>query len=135
MRIVIVIVLSLVVPFLPASAQHPTDLATDTAKQWLMLIDEEAYAASWNRASQAFKDRITQEKWVEAASVTRSPLGSVSTREVIAVSTTNSLPGLPDGDYTIIQFQMSFANKASAIETITLISDGMNLSVGGYFIQ
>ena len=46
------------------------------------------------------------------------------------------LPGAPDGQYVVIQFKTAFANKQSAIETVTpmLEEDGRWL-VAGYFIK
>ncbi len=47
-----------------------------------------------------------------------------------------SLPGVPDGDYVVIQYEASFENKRSAVETITpvLDEDGA-MRVAGYYIR
>ena len=47
-----------------------------------------------------------------------------------------SLPGAPDGEYVVIQYDTSFENKQSAVETITptLDKDGQ-WRVSGYFIR
>jgi hypothetical protein len=44
--------------------------------------------------------------------------------------------GPPDGEYVVIQFETSFENKKSAIETVTpmLDQDG-KWRVSGYFIK
>jgi len=53
-----------------------------------------------------------------------------------AAQPATSLPGAPDGDYVVIQFQTSFANKASAVETITPMRDRDGAyRVSGYFIR
>jgi hypothetical protein len=46
------------------------------------------------------------------------------------------LPGAPDGQYVVMQFETSFANKKSAIETVTFMleKDGQWKSAG-YFIK
>ncbi|MBM4320898.1 MAG: DUF4019 domain-containing protein, partial [Deltaproteobacteria bacterium] len=46
-----------------------------------------------------------------------------------------SLPGAPDGEYVVIQFESSFENKRSAIETITPMLDSGKWRVSGYFIK
>ena len=45
-------------------------------------------------------------------------------------------PGAPDGEYVVIQYEASFENKASAVETITpmLDKDGQ-WRVSGYFMK
>jgi hypothetical protein len=47
-----------------------------------------------------------------------------------------SLHGAPDGEYLVIQFETSFSNKKSAIETVTsmLEKDG-NWRVSGHYIK
>jgi hypothetical protein len=41
----------------------------------------------------------------------RKPLGKVISREVKSKSHHTSLPGAPDGEYVVIQFDTSFENK------------------------
>jgi hypothetical protein len=39
---------------------------------------------------------------------------------------TASLPGVPDGQYAVLQFNFKFAHKANAVETVTMMrQDGM----------
>ena len=66
----------------------------------------------------------------------RSQFGKVLSRKVKSAKYTTSLPGAPDGEYVVIQFDSSFANKKSAIETLTpaLDKDGKS-RVSGYFIK
>ena len=47
-----------------------------------------------------------------------------------------SLPGAPDGEYVVLQFDTSFANKKEAVETVTpmLDKDG-KWKVSGYYIK
>jgi hypothetical protein len=47
-----------------------------------------------------------------------------------------SLPGAPDGEYVVVQYETSFHNKKSSIETITpmLDRDG-KWRVSGYYIK
>jgi len=47
-----------------------------------------------------------------------------------------SMPGAPDGEYVVIQFESSFANKESAVETVTPMKgeDGV-WRVSGYYIK
>jgi hypothetical protein len=47
-----------------------------------------------------------------------------------------SLPGVPDGKYVVLEFDTSFENKKTAVETVTPMqeSDG-TFRVSGYFIK
>ena len=60
----------------------------------------------------------------------------MGSRELLSAQHMTSLPGAPDGDYVVIQFKTSFANKKSAVETVTpmLEKDGV-WRVSGYFIK
>jgi hypothetical protein len=49
---------------------------------------------------------------------------------------TNTLPGAPDGEYVVIQYETSFENKKSAIETITpMLDEDGRWRVSGYYIK
>ena len=52
------------------------------------------------------------------------------------VCASEALPGAPDGEYVVIQYESSFEHKQSAIETVTpmLDTDG-KWRVSGYFIK
>ena len=47
-----------------------------------------------------------------------------------------SVPGAPDGEYVVIQFQTIFEHKASAIETVTPSKEKDGAwRVSGYYIK
>jgi hypothetical protein len=66
----------------------------------------------------------------------RKPLGKVIKRNVKSKQYTTSLPSVPDGEYVVIQYETSFENKESSIETVTpmLDKDG-KWRVSGYYIK
>lgn len=110
--------------------------AIAAAESWLAMIDRGEYAQSWDQAASAFKGALTKEKWVETLNGVRQPLGKMISRKVKNSKYATSLPGAPDGEYVVIQFETSFENKKSAIETVTpmLDKDG-KWRVSGYFIK
>ncbi|MGB3565135.1 MAG: DUF4019 domain-containing protein, partial [Thermoanaerobaculia bacterium] len=64
------------------------------------------------------------------------PLGKVLSRKVKSKQYATSLPGAPDGEYVVIQFETSFENKTTAIETVTPMKDeDGKWRVSGYFIR
>ena len=119
-----------------ALGQDKTQAAVEASDAWLKIIDGGNYAQSWDEASTAFKAAVTQKDWERQAKAVRDPLGAVVSRKMKGAQYTKSLPGAPDGQYVVIQYDTSFANKKSAVETVTpkLDKDG-TWRVSGYFIR
>jgi len=116
--------------------QKPEELAQKSAEAWLDLTDSGKYAESWDEASQLFKNAVTRQQWLSKIKAARTPFGKVHSRKLRSATYSKTLPGAPDGDYVVIQYDTSFENKASAVETITpmLDKDG-KWRVSGYFIK
>lgn len=110
--------------------------AVQAAEAWLKLVDTEKYAESWKTAALYFKNAVTAEQWEQVIPAVRQPLGRVQSRQLASKHFMTELPGAPDGEYVVIQYQTSFENKKSAIETITPIRDkDKKWKVSGYFIK
>lgn len=116
--------------------QKPEELAQKAAESWLALTDTGKYAESWDEASSRFKAAVTKDKWISMVAPVRDPLGKVLSRTLKSATYKTSLPGAPDGEYVVIQYDTSFEHKQSAIETITptLDKDG-KWRVSGYYIK
>ncbi len=121
-----------------ASSQEPEKekAAIAAAEKWLGLIDDGKYAESWTDAAGYFRNAVTQGDWAQKLQAVRNPLGKLISREVKNRSYHTSLPGVPDGEYVVLQFETSFENRKSAMETVTpmLDKDG-KWRVSGYFIK
>ena len=106
------------------------------AKSWLALTDAARYGQSWEDAASFFKGAVTKADWEKAVKGVRSPLGAMKARKVKSATFTRSLPGAPDGEYVVIQFETKFENKAFAIETVTPMHDKDGTwRVSGYFVK
>jgi len=116
--------------------QTPEEAALISSQKWLSLVDSGRYVESWDEASGFFKNAVSKQKWIESMEAFRKPLGKLISRKPRSKKHTTSLPGAPDGDYVIIQYETSFENKKSSIETITpmLDRDG-TWRVSGYYIK
>ncbi len=116
--------------------QKPEQLAQQAAESWLALVDSGKYADSWQEAAQMFKAAVSKEKWQSMVQPVRDPLGKLLSRKLKSATYTKTLPGAPDGEYVVIQYDTSFAHKESAVETITpmLDKDG-KWRISGYFIK
>jgi len=112
------------------------EAAVAASQAWLALVDEGNYSGSWEEAAEYFRAAVTVEQWQRSMGAFRRPLGRVVSRKLKSKHYTNTLPGAPDGEYVVIQYETSFENKESAIETITpmLDKDG-KWRVSGYYIK
>lgn len=117
-------------------AQGDDQAAQTAAEAWVALVDQGQYAASWQAAAASFKSAVPQQKWVESVGAARGPFGGLNTRSVKSNTATTTLPGAPDGEYVVLQFNTAFEKKAAALETITVLrdSDGQ-WRVVGYFVR
>ena len=111
------------------------DQAAPSGEAWLKLVDGGKYAASWKEASSYFRSRVPEKTWVSMVQGVRAPLGSLVSRSQPSVTFAKTLPGAPDGNYALMQFQTSFQKKTSAVETLTVMADGDQWRVAGYFIR
>ena len=119
-----------------SSSEAKEEAAVQAATAWLALVDDGQFGESWETAAQYFKNAITKEKWEQALIAVRNPLGQTVSRELSSTTYMTSIPGAPDGEYVVIQFDTSFENKKSSVETITpmLDKDGA-WRVSGYYIK
>ena len=118
-----------------AAAATPETEAEQAADAWLALVDAGDYAQSWETASDYFKGAITKPQWEQMVAGVRKPLGAVRQRTLRSAQYTHTLPGAPDGEYVVLQYDTSFAGKAAAVETVTPKRDGDAWRVSGYYIK
>jgi hypothetical protein len=110
--------------------------AIASAEKWLTIVDKGKYSESWKESSEYFKQAVQQDQWEQAVQAARGPLGKLISRKVKSATYTSSLPGAPDGQYIVIQFNASFENKKSGIETVTpMIDKDGKWRVSGYYIK
>jgi len=110
--------------------------AITSADKWLRMVDEGKFIESWKESSQYFRQAIKPDQWQQTLQAVRAPLGNLISRKVKRATYTTSLPGAPDGEYVVVEFITSFANKKSGIETVTPQKDKDGLwRVSGYYIK
>jgi hypothetical protein len=120
----------------PAKPQPGAQAAIAAAQKWLALIDAGNYSKSWNDAAAIFQGGVTEPAWENSMNTFRKPLGGMVSRQLKSSQSLTQMPGAPDGQYVVMQFDTSFANKSAAVETVTfdLEKDGQWKS-SGYFIK
>jgi hypothetical protein len=133
-----VLLLTLLLAICPAvhAQQKPEQLAQRSAESWLALVDSGKYVESWREAAQLFKTAVTQEQWQNALRASRDPWGKLLSRKLKSATYTKTLPGAPDGEYVVIQYESRFEHKESGVETVTpMIDKDGKWRVSGYYIK
>ncbi len=131
-------IMTLVLTFVPCAvfSGEAEDQAVKAAEEWLALVDQGEYEESWQEAATLFKSAVTVEQWQQALNASRKPLGELESRQLKGADYMTSLPGAPDGEYVVIQFDTSFTNKKAAVETVTPMKDeGGIWRVSGYYVK
>jgi hypothetical protein len=114
------------------SADSPSVAA---AQKWLALSDAGNFSENWRQASGLFRQAVTEATWNDQMNTFRKPLGDLISRQLISSQAATEMPGAPDGHYVVMQFQTSFAEKKSAVETVTFMLEDGQWKSGGYFIK
>lgn len=113
--------------------------ASVAAERFLALVDIGDVAGSYNEMAAASRQMVTLQQWESAMKTVRAPLGKVESRRMVTAVPTHNLPGAPEGDYVVIQYNTRLSklpNDQIAIETVTpmLDRDG-NWRVSGYYVK
>ncbi|MGI9323857.1 MAG: DUF4019 domain-containing protein [Pseudomonadales bacterium] len=132
MAVTLLIVLSSSATVLAGEREEAAEVA---ALAWLSDVDAGQYERSWGNAARLFKQQIDAAQWAHAVGGARLPLGMVISRKILSATYAQSLPGAPDGDYVVIQFQTEFEHKTSAVETVTPMLDADVWRVSGYYVR
>jgi len=135
-KVLSVIVLLMLAVSAVAESSQKENAAVISAEKWLGMVDAEKYSESWKEAAELFRNAIKQEQWRQSLQAVRKPLGKLITRKIKTKAYRTSLPGAPDGEYVVIQFETSFEHKKAAIETVTPMMDkDGKWRVSGYYIK
>lgn len=119
-----------------STKEKAIEAAIDSAQIWLKLLDHGAYGQTWEQAAGYLKKAVSKDQLQRSFEAVRRPLGNVISRRIKSRTYTKQAPGAPDGEYVIIQFETSFENKQSAVETVTpMLDEDGTWRVSGYYIK
>jgi hypothetical protein len=113
-----------------------TSKAVQAAIAWAELVDNERYGDSFDAAAAMVRQSVPRLKWETSIQEARRVLGSFGGRKVRSLNYTRTMPGVPEGDYVVIEFQSLFANSPLTVEVIVPMRDrDGNWRVAGYAIR
>ena len=125
----------------PVAVARPSTTATtaavtetevvSAARSWLALSDQGRWKDGWLGTASSFRKANTVERWAKAAEQVRVPLGALVSRTALSQE---SVPAPPAG-VEVVKFRTSFANKADAIETVSLAREGSEWKVVGIYMD
>ncbi|HEX8400453.1 MAG TPA: DUF4019 domain-containing protein [Allosphingosinicella sp.] len=121
----------------PASAQASAAApiteteAVRAAQAWLELHDQGNWRETWNGTSAEFRKLNSAERWAQVAQSVRPPLGATLSRVAIAQ---DDVPAPPAG-VRVVKFRTRFANKADAVETVSLAREEGKWRVVGIYMD
>ena len=115
----------------PASAATTNAEVVRSAEQFLALLDQGRWDESYRATGSAFRKQNTLQVWASVSEQVRPPLGAVVTRNFLSQQ---DLPAPPRG-YEVVKFRTAFANKATAVETVTLEREDGTWRVVGVTIE
>jgi len=115
------------------AADAHEDAAQAAADSWLKLVDAGDYAGSWDHVAKVLKGAVTQAAWVQMTTGARAPLGTLVSRKVTSRQYTEKPPTTRvvggkvytwgQGKYVVLRYSTAFANRPSAVETVTMVTD------------
>ena len=105
--------------------------ATDAAKAFLARVVARDWVGSYAATGQKFRSVNTEALWAGASEQVYPPLGTLRSR---TLSYADYVPAPPNGSW-IVKFHSSFANRASAIETLSLVREDGGYKVTGIFVE
>lgn len=121
-----------------AHAAAPTneEAARAVAEEWLALVDGGKFVESWQKLDPAFAKKVGKKKWTSSMTDIRGRVGKLMSRKFRSAEYSKELPGAPEGEYVVVQFDSALEKKPAATEKVILIlGRDLNWRVAGYAVK
>jgi Protein of unknown function (DUF4019) len=126
----------------PTGAQQPDDphaadelAAERQALGFLGYLDQGRYADSYAYTGMLIRAQLDREQFSTQIQKTRAGTGALQSRELIDAGYATTVPGAPEGQYVVLHYHASFANRQDTVETLTLALAKGYWRVSGYYIK
>jgi hypothetical protein len=120
-----------------ANDPHAADelAAERQALGFLSYLDQGRYADSYAYTGMLIRTQLDRDAFSTQIQKTRVGTGALQSRELIDAGYTTTLPGAPEGQYVVLHYHASFANRPDTVETVTLAFAKGYWRVVGYYIK
>jgi Protein of unknown function (DUF4019) len=121
----------------PAADPHSAEeqAAERQALGFLGYLDHGRYADSYAYTGMLIRAQLDQDSFAKQLEKARAGTGALLSRELIDAGYATTVPGAPDGQYVVLHYSASFANRQEAVETMTLAFAKGYWRVSGYYIK
>jgi hypothetical protein len=124
-------------PAEPAADPHLAEeqAAERQALGFLGYLDHGRYADSYAYTGMLIRAQLDRDSFAKQLEKARAGTGALLSRELIDAGYTTTVPGAPEGQYVVLHYSASFANRQEAVETLTLAFAKGYWRVSGYYIK
>jgi hypothetical protein len=127
----------------PAADPHGGDPHTSEeqaaerqALGFLGYLDHGRFAESYAYTGMLIRAQLDRDAFAkQMEEKVRAGVGALLSRELINAGYTTTVPGAPEGQYVVLDYGASFANRQQAVETVTLAFAKGYWRVSGYYIK
>ena len=122
----------------PAADPHTAEeqAAERQALGFLGYLDHGLFADSYAYTGMLIRAQLDRDAFAkQIEEKVRAGVGALLSRELIDASYTTTVPGAPEGQYVVLDYGASFANRQQAMETVTLAFAKGYWRVSGYYIK
>jgi hypothetical protein len=134
---------SLAIQNSPQAGPPPTEdphMAEEQAAErqalgFLGYLDQGRYADSYAYTGMLIRAQLDRDAYATQIAKTRAGVGTLQSRELVDAGYTTTVSGAPEGQYVILHYQASFANRPDAVETVYLGLAKGYWRVDGYNIK
>ncbi len=120
----------------PAFGQDPRlSEAHSAGMAWLVLVDADDVAGTYDSAARRFHDAMPREQWGQALQAARDQFGRNLRRAIVSIQPSSGTPTTP-GEFVVMVFRSEFEKRPDAVETLTLERDADGKwRVAGYLMR
>jgi hypothetical protein len=117
--------------------QAAEELAAERqALGFLGYLDHGRFADSYAYTGMLIRTQLDRDAFATQVEKTRAGTGALQSRDLIDASYATTVPGGPTGQYVILHYRSTFANRPDeAVETLTLAFAKGYWRVSGYYIK
>jgi Protein of unknown function (DUF4019) len=121
----------------PGEDPHIADeqAAERQALGFLAYLDQGRYADSYAYTGMLIRAQLDRDAYTTQITKTRAGAGALQGRELIDAGYTTTVSGAPEGQYVVLHYHASFADRQDATETVYLALAKGYWRVSGYNIK